>query len=76
MLASGVTGIAYETVQTPDRRLPLLMPMSEVAGRMATQVGATFLQKNHGGRGVLMGGVPLSRVGICKEQELTKENSC
>ncbi|MEZ4726813.1 MAG: alanine dehydrogenase [Caldilineaceae bacterium] len=58
MLASGVTGIAYETVQTPDRRLPLLMPMSEVAGRMATQVGATFLQKNHGGRGVLMGGVP------------------
>lgn len=58
MLASGVTGIAYETVETPDRRLPLLMPMSEVAGRMATQVGATFLQKNHGGRGVLMGGVP------------------
>lgn len=58
MLASGVTGIAYETVQTPDRRLPLLMPMSEVAGRMATQVGATYLQKNHGGRGVLMGGVP------------------
>ncbi|MEZ4863813.1 MAG: alanine dehydrogenase [Caldilineaceae bacterium] len=58
MLASGVTGIAYETVQTPDHRLPLLMPMSEVAGRMATQVGATYLQKNHGGRGVLMGGVP------------------
>ena len=58
MLNSGVTGIAYETVQTSDRRLPLLMPMSEVAGRMATQVGATFLQKNHGGRGVLMGGVP------------------
>lgn len=58
LLASGVTGIAYETVQTPDRRLPLLMPMSEVAGRMATQVGATYLQKNHGGRGVLMGGVP------------------
>ncbi len=58
MLDSGVTGIAYETVETPDRRLPLLMPMSEVAGRMATQVGATFLQKNHGGRGVLMGGVP------------------
>ncbi|MBX3011912.1 MAG: alanine dehydrogenase [Caldilineaceae bacterium] len=58
MLASGVTGIAYETVQTPDGRLPLLMPMSEVAGRMATQVGATYLQKNHGGRGVLMGGVP------------------
>ena len=58
LLASGTTAIAYETVQTPDRRLPLLMPMSEVAGRMATQVGATYLQKNHGGRGVLMGGVP------------------
>lgn len=58
LLSSGTTAIAYETVQTPDRRLPLLMPMSEVAGRMATQVGATYLQKNHGGRGVLMGGVP------------------
>ncbi len=57
MLESGVTGIAYETVQT-DGKLPLLMPMSEVAGRMATQVGATYLQKTHGGRGVLMGGVP------------------
>jgi len=58
LLESGTTAIAYETVQTPDRKLPLLMPMSEVAGRMATQVGATYLQKNHGGRGVLMGGVP------------------
>ncbi len=58
LLESGVTAIAYETVQTPDRKLPLLTPMSEVAGRMATQVGAAYLQKNHGGRGVLMGGVP------------------
>lgn len=58
MLASGVTGVAYETVQTPDGKLPLLMPMSEVAGRMATQVGATYLQRTHGGRGILMGGVP------------------
>ncbi len=58
LLASGTTGIAYETVQTPDGRLPLLLPMSEVAGRMATQVGAVYLQKSHGGRGVLMGGVP------------------
>ncbi len=58
LLASGATGIAYETVQTPDRKLPLLMPMSEVAGRMATQVGATYLEKHHGGRGVLLGGVP------------------
>ncbi len=58
LLASGTTGIAYETVQTADGRLPLLIPMSEVAGRMATQVGAVLLQKSHGGRGVLMGGVP------------------
>ncbi|MGL4649611.1 MAG: alanine dehydrogenase, partial [Caldilineaceae bacterium] len=58
MLESGVTGIAYETVQTDDGKLPLLMPMSEVAGRMSTQVGATYLQKSYGGRGVLMGGVP------------------
>ena len=58
LLASGATGIAYETVQTASGQLPLLTPMSEVAGRMATQVGATYLQKSHGGRGVLMGGVP------------------
>lgn len=53
-----VTGIAYETVQLPNGELPLLTPMSEVAGRMATQVGVNFLQKIHGGRGVLLGGVP------------------
>jgi len=58
LLASGTTGIAYETVQTETGQLPLLTPMSEVAGRMSTQVGATYLQKSHGGRGVLMGGVP------------------
>jgi alanine dehydrogenase len=58
LLASGTTGIAYETVQTEDGKLPLLIPMSEVAGRMATQVGAVYLQRSHGGRGVLMGGVP------------------
>lgn len=58
LLASGTTGIAYETVQTGNGQLPLLTPMSEVAGRMATQVGATYLQKSHGGRGILMGGVP------------------
>jgi alanine dehydrogenase len=58
LLASGVTAIAYETVQTADGKLPLLMPMSEVAGRMATQVGATYLERHHGGRGVLLGGVP------------------
>jgi alanine dehydrogenase len=58
MLASGVTGIAYETVTTSNGHLPLLAPMSEVAGRMATQVGATCLEKHMGGRGVLLGGVP------------------
>ncbi|HJT51570.1 MAG TPA: alanine dehydrogenase [Nitrosospira sp.] len=58
LIASGVTAVGYETVQTEDGKLPLLTPMSEVAGRMATQIGATYLQKTHGGRGVLMGGVP------------------
>jgi alanine dehydrogenase len=58
LLAAGTTAVAYETVQSADGRLPLLTPMSEVAGRMATQVGATYLQRNHGGRGVLLGGVP------------------
>jgi alanine dehydrogenase len=52
-----VTGIAYETVQTPDGRLPLLAPMSEVAGRLAPQVGAYHLMRSGGGAGVLMGGV-------------------
>jgi alanine dehydrogenase len=53
-----VTGIAYETVELPDRSLPLLAPMSEVAGRLAPQVGADYLMRSGGGRGVLMGGVP------------------
>ncbi len=53
----GVVAIAYETVQLADRSLPLLAPMSEIAGRMATQAGAYFLEKAHGGRGVLLGGV-------------------
>ena len=57
LLGSGMAGIAYETVQTPDGRLPLLAPMSEVAGRMAPQVGANLLEKGGGGRGILMGGV-------------------
>jgi len=58
LLASGTTSIAYETVQLPDRSLPLLSPMSEVAGRLAAQVGATQLMSPNGGGGVLMGGVP------------------
>jgi alanine dehydrogenase len=57
LLESGITAIAYETVQAPDGSLPLLAPMSEVAGRMAPQVGAHHLQRDGGGRGVLMGGV-------------------
>jgi alanine dehydrogenase len=57
LLAAGITAIAYETVQLPDGSLPLLAPMSEVAGRMAPQVGAHHLQRDGGGRGVLMGGV-------------------
>lgn len=58
MLESRVTGIAYETVEDQAGRLPLLEPMSEVAGRMASQVVAHYLEKRTGGRGVLMGGVP------------------
>lgn len=50
--------IAYETIQLPDRSLPLLEPMSEIAGRMATQIGARLLEKTYGGRGILIGGVP------------------
>ena len=58
LMTSGTTSIAYETVQTADGALPLLAPMSEVAGRLAAQVGAYHLMRTHGGRGVLMGGVP------------------
>jgi alanine dehydrogenase len=57
LMAQGVTAIAYETVEVA-RTLPLLMPMSEVAGRMAVQVGAHYLEKTYGGRGLLLGGVP------------------
>ncbi len=55
---SGATFVAYETVETEDHRLPLLAPMSEVAGRLATQMGAWALEKAQGGRGILLGGVP------------------
>ncbi|OYY66218.1 alanine dehydrogenase [Sphingomonas sp. 28-62-11] len=58
LMASGATCIAYETVTAADRSLPLLKPMSEVAGRMSIQVGAHYLEKEQGGRGVLLGGVP------------------
>ena len=58
LLARKVTGIAYETVQLPNKTLPLLSPMSEVAGRMSIQIGASLLEKSHGGAGILLGGVP------------------
>jgi alanine dehydrogenase len=58
LLDSGAICIAYETVETDDRQLPLLAPMSEVAGRLATQMGAWALEKAQGGRGILLGGVP------------------
>lgn len=58
MLASGAVCLAYETVEAPDRSLPLLIPMSEVAGRMAIQQGAKYLEKPSFGRGILLGGVP------------------
>lgn len=58
LLKKKVVGIAYETIQLDDGSLPLLTPMSEVAGRMSVQIGAQILYKHHGGRGVLLGGVP------------------
>ena len=58
LMKSGATCIAYETIQNTDGSLPLLVPMSEVAGRMSVQVGATYLQINNGGQGILLGGVP------------------
>src|SRR5215204_4041396 len=58
LMESGVTAVAYETVETANRSLPLLAPMSEIAGRLAAQAGAYFLEKPLGGRGLLLGGVP------------------
>lgn len=63
LLDRKIVAIGYETMQETDGSLPLLVPMSEVAGRMAVQVGAYFLEKVHGGRGVLLGGVPGVRRG-------------
>ncbi|MBV9947637.1 MAG: alanine dehydrogenase, partial [Myxococcales bacterium] len=63
LACAGVSSVAYETIQTEDGALPLLRPMSEVAGRMAVQVGATCLEKERGGKGVLLGGVPGTRRG-------------
>jgi alanine dehydrogenase len=63
LLEKKVSGVAYETIENTDGTLPLLRPMSEVAGRMAVQVGATYLEKANGGKGVLLGGVPGTRRG-------------
>ena len=64
LVNSGCIAVAYETIQLEDGSLPLLTPMSEVAGRMASQVGAAYLGKSHGGSGVLLGGVPGVKRGI------------
>lgn len=58
LLERQVFAIAYETVERPDRSLPILQPMSEVAGRLSVQIGAHYLERTHGGRGILLGGVP------------------
>lgn len=63
LVEAGTAGVAYETVELPDHSLPLLAPMSEVAGRMAPQAGAKLLEREHGGRGVLLGGVSGVRPG-------------
>lgn len=64
LVKSGCIAVAYETIQLEDGSLPLLTPMSEVAGRMASQVGAAYLGKSHGGSGVLLGGVPGVKRGV------------
>ncbi|EAZ88747.1 alanine dehydrogenase [Crocosphaera chwakensis] len=61
LISSKITAIAYETVELPDKRLPLLTPMSIIAGRLSVQFGARYLEKQQGGRGVLLGGIP----GVC-----------
>src|SRR3954462_6070396 len=63
LLDRRVSAVAYEIIQTDDGQLPLLKPMSEVAGRMAVQVGAVQLEKGHGGKGILLSGVPGVRRG-------------
>jgi len=65
MMSSGVLGIGYETIEGRDGSLPLLKPMSQVAGRLSVQIGVHYLQSNHGGSGVLLGGVPGTAPGHC-----------
>lgn len=63
LLGTGLTAIGFETVQTPDGQLPLLAPMSDIAGRIATQTGTTLLYHHHGGKGILLGGLPAAARG-------------
>jgi len=85
LCASGATCVAYETVEDPNGRLPLLAPMSEIAGKIATQAGAFMLEKPLGGRGILLGGVPgkkklkriiLNKRNIESKIESKKKNKC
>ena len=76
MIESGAVCIAYETVEKDDHSLPLLTPMSEVAGRMATQVGARFLEKPQGGKGKLMGGVPCAYFRWWRSRYQCRTNGC
>jgi alanine dehydrogenase len=66
LMASGISAIAYETVMTADGKLPLLTPMSIIAGRLSVQFGARYLEKQQGGRGVLLGGCPVSDRGASR----------
>ena len=63
LMQSGVTAIAYETTELPDGSLPMLAPMSEIAGKMAVQIGAHYLERSQRGRGLLLGGVPGVEIG-------------
>ena len=78
LIDSKVVAIAYETVTDAQGRLPLLVPMSEIAGRIAIQVGATSLQLNKGGKGILLGGVPgvTSRTRCCDWRRSCRNRSC
>ena len=76
LVASGVTAVAYETVTDDRGGLPLLAPMSEVAGRLSIQAGATALQKANGGRGVLLGGVPTSPSSTARSRACASSTTC
>ena len=77
MLKAGIRGVAYETIELPDGQLPCLQTMSEIAGRLAVQEGAKYLEKTFGGRGLSLGGVPgveRGKVGIIGDRERTGQH--